>query len=190
MANVDSPSGFRPYKHYSGGVVRASAYKIASAYNADIFTGDLVKTTGTTKRVAVCVAGDRTVGSFNGCRYVASDGSVVFSPRWIASTATSGSVEATAYVYDDPNILFHTQVAGTLAEADIGLQGDMIATHAGDTATGQSGQEMDTTQGAGLVGLKLIDYVRDGVNEVGLNAKVLVLVNEHENGPTAATTSV
>jgi len=187
MANVDAPSGFRPYKHYHGGVVRQNAYKIASAYNTNIFNGDAVKSTGTTKRVAVATAGDRMAGIFAGCRYVASDGSVVFSKMWTASTATSGSAEATAYVYDDPNILFHCQYAGTLAETDVGQTGDMVSTHAGDSTTGQSGQELDTVTQAGL---RLVDYVRDGVNEVGLNAKVLVLINEHELGPTASTQAV
>lgn len=188
MANVDQPSGFRPYKHYSGGVIRSNPYKIASGYNTAIYSGDMVKTSpATNRRVAVCAAGDRMIGAFNGVRYIASDGSVVFSRHWTASTATSGSADATCYVFDDPNILFHTQYAGTLAETDIGTQGDMVSTHAGSATTGQSGQELDTV---GQAGLKLIDYVRDGVNEVGLNAKVLVLINEHENGPTASTQSV
>lgn len=188
MANIDAPSGFRPYKHTTGGVVgRTSMYRVASAYNTAIFSGDLVKSTGTTKRIAVATAGDRTLGPVWGFKYTATDGSVVFTNQWVASTATKGSAEATAYVYDDPKILFHCQYAGTLAETDIGQTGDMVSTHAGDTTTGLSGQELDTVTQAGL---KLIDYVRDGVNEVGLNSKVLVLINEHENMTTAATTAV
>lgn len=187
MANSNAPFGFRADKHYAGGTLRSNNYRIASGLSSDIFTGDLVKTTGTTRRVQAASAGNTVVGSFNGCRYVASDGSVVFTPRWVASTATSGSAEATAYVYDDPNILFQAQYSGTLAETDIGQQADMLASTAGNATTGLSGQQVDAV---GQNGLKILDYTRDDVNTVGQYTKVLVLINEHENGPTAGTIAV
>ena len=43
MANLDAPSGARPFRHLSGGMIRASEYKIASGTSSNIFTGDFVK---------------------------------------------------------------------------------------------------------------------------------------------------
>lgn len=187
MANANAPFGFEAVRHYAGGLVRSNFYRIASGLAANIYTGDLVKTTGTTKRVTVCTAGDRNVGVFRGTNYPASDGSIVFDKRWPTGTVTGGTVEAEAMVIDDPLVLFKAQYAGTLAETDIGQQADMLASTAGSATTGISGQQVDTV---GQAGLKVIDYVRDSRNEVGQYAKVLVLINEHENGPTASTTAV
>ena len=80
MANVDAPFGFRPVRTlggqpYSGG---RTEYAIASAYNTNIFTGDLVElhTDGTITVGAA--AQTNIVGVFDGCYYVNSDG----EPKW------------------------------------------------------------------------------------------------------------
>ena len=42
MANVNSPNGFTPAYHMSGGTIRPSEFEIASGTNASIFSGDVV----------------------------------------------------------------------------------------------------------------------------------------------------
>jgi len=121
MANRDAPMGLVPAYHLGGGCPsRNSGYKIASAYNTSIFHGDIVKLTGTGKEIALSTAGDVAVGVFAGCEYVATDGSVVFSKYWPASTVTNGSIAAKAYVYDDPDIVFKVQDSDAGAAVDIG----------------------------------------------------------------------
>lgn len=179
MANVDAPSGFKPHRHVSGGVIRASdSYKIQSAYGTALFTGDaVILSSGYLARAAD--NSSSLVGIFAGCKYRASDGSVVFSPHWVASTATLGSEDVTAYVYDDPNITFEVQCDTGTAYVDAthkGTQVDIELDHSGSTTTGLSGMEVDlgdTGTGQFLV-LGLID--RPG-NAAGANAKLEVKMN-------------
>ena len=62
MANTDQPSGFRPAYHMGGGVIRTTEYTIADSYNTSIFLGDLVKSTGTGRNIALATAGDVNLG--------------------------------------------------------------------------------------------------------------------------------
>jgi hypothetical protein len=182
LANTDYPFGFVPYNHGFGGTPgRGSEYRIASGLGSNIFTGDLVKSTGTGKNITVCAAGDTTVGVFNGCQYVAVDGSIVYAHYWPTGTTVKSGTEVIAWVYDDPAMFFTVQASGAFAAGDIGSLSDITA-GAGDTATGRSRFELDSTQiaQAGAEQLKIIDIVRDGSNEVGANAKLVVMLNEHE----------
>ncbi len=183
MANVDRKSGLTAVRHYGGGTVRANEYKVASALGSNIFTGDLVKSVGTDMTVTVCAAGDRAVGVFRGCQYFNSIGEVIFSAYWPTGTVTSGSVAAKAMVIDDPEVLFEVQ-ATTIAAGDVGNFADITAGTAGSTITGISGMQLDgatltatTATGGQLKVVALADRVG---NAYGSNAKVLVLINEHE----------
>ena len=178
MANSDAYSGFRPAYHFTGGTIREQEYTIADLYGSNILAGDMVKSTGTGRNIAVCVAGDRALGVFAGCRYVAANGDVVFRGYWPASTDAIGTI--VAYVYDDPWIVFEVQAGGTLgiAATDVNQMADMVSTHAGSTSTGRSGQEVDDV---GQLGLKVLGLIDRPANDYGVNAKVYVLINEHEN---------
>lgn len=179
MANSDSPRGFQPRRHAYGGQIRANSYPLASAYGSDIFTGDAVVLTSGKLAVATA-ASTGILGVFAGCQYTASDGSVVFSPYWAASTVTSGSGDAVALVYDDPGIIYRVQtdsgVAFVLATHNLTLA-DLIATHAGSTVTGQSGMEVrvGTDGDEQFLVLQLID---EPGNAVGTNAKVEVKMKD------------
>ena len=182
MANSNWPHGFIPYNNLTGMPGRGSEYRIASGQSGNIFTGDLVKSTGTGKGIAVAAAGDTVIGVFNGCQYVAVDGSVVYSHYWPTATTVKSGTEVIAWVYDDPLMLFECQASAAFAAADIGALSDMTAATAGSTLTGRSGQQLDSAQiaQAGAETLKIIDIVRDGDNAVGTNAKLVVMLNEHE----------
>jgi hypothetical protein len=179
MANLDAPSGARPLRHNSGGTIRTKEYKIASGSSTSIFTGDFVKLLST-GYIDVAAAGNRILGVFAGVKYTASDGTPKFAKYWPASTATLGSADAIAYVYDDPNIVFAIQGDGADAFTQIGNLAIILAT-AGSTTTGQSKMELDTSDiGSGTANLRILGLVDDPKNEWGTNAEQEVLIYEHE----------
>lgn len=178
MANLDAPNGFTPAYHLTGGTVRSSEMRIADQYATSIFSGDLVKlvATGT---IEVAAAGDSVVGVFAGCSYTAADGEVKFSKYWPASTDVKGAY-ATAYVYDDPKIVFRAQFDGASGIADIGQMADMVA-GTGNTTTGRSGQEISSTTGTATAQLRILDFVGSPGNDpASNNAEAFVQIVEHE----------
>ena len=191
MANLDAPAGARPYRHLSGGVIRASEYKIASGTNSNIFTGDIVKLLGT-GYIDVAAATDTPVlGVFAGVKYTASDGEVVYKKYFPTGTTTLGSADVTAYVYDDPNITFRIQSAGSADFADIGNLADHVA-GTGSTTTGQSGHEISGTTGTGTATFRILRLIDDPDNSAGTNGEFEVVIyehqlNEHVSGGSAST---
>lgn len=186
MANTDAPMGFRPRRLINGGTVPSvNAYPLASAYGSNIFTGDAVVLTSGKLAVATA-ASTGLLGVFAGCQYTAANGDIVFSPYWPASTATSGSVDAVGYVYDNPDTVFEVQtdsgVDFVLATHNLTLA-DLISTHAGSTVTGQSKQEIrvGTDGDEQFLVLQLID--RPG-NAVGTHAKVECRIKDHRLSST------
>ena len=181
MANVDAPNGAKPVRHLTGGVIRAREWKIIGDGNAssNIFTGDFVKLQSS-GYITVAAAGNRLLGVFAGCKYTASDGTPKFAKYWPASTTTLGSADATAYVYDDPNIVFAIQGDGTDAFTQVGNLANIVAT-AGSTTTGQSKMELDTDNiGTGTANLRILGITDDPKNSWGANTEQEVLIHEHE----------
>jgi hypothetical protein len=178
MANLDAPSGARPFRHLSGGMIRASEYKIASGTSSDIFTGDFVKLLST-GYIDVASAGNRILGVFAGVKYTASDGEVVYKKYFPTGTTTLASADVTAYVYDDPNITYRIQSAGSADFTDIGNLADHVA-GSGSTTTGQSGHEISGTTGTGTAGLRILRLIDDPDNSAGTNGELEVAIYEHE----------
>ena len=180
MANLNAPNGFTPVRHQNGGTVRYDGgYTIPSATAGNIFLGDVVQLVGTGKDIIVAAATDLLLGVFAGCRYTAANGDVVWAKEWVTTTATLGAVDAEAFVYTDPNIVYSVQCA-TIAEADVGLAADLVA-GAGNPATGVSGFTLDSTFGATGQFLTLgLASAPDGIYpaEYGAFARVEVLANE------------
>lgn len=179
MANVDSPMGFQPYRHLGGGVIRASGtYKIQSGYATALFTGDaVILSSGYLARAADNSA--TIAGIFAGCRYRDSDGSIVFKPNWVASTATLGSEDVQAYVYDDPKISFKCQTDTGTDYVDATHKGgvfDIELDHAGSTVTGLSGMELDLGD-TGTGQFQVVGLIDEPGNAAGTNAKLEVIMN-------------
>lgn len=181
MANVNAAKGLRPVRHYFGGTVRANDYALASGVAASIFYGDPVKSTGTTKQITVAAAGNTILGAFAGCFYSMADGEVRFSPYWAQSTPVLSGSAIVALVYDDPGTLFEIQASAGFAVTDVGTVADVVA-GSGNTSTGDSGFQLDsaTFSAAGSATLKVVELAPRPDNAYGTNAKVLVLINEHE----------
>ena len=178
MANVDAAFGAKPVRHLTGGVIRATEYKIVKEYAANVFTGDFVQLAAT-GYVQVGAATNRLLGVFNGCKYTASNGEIIFKRYWPADTATLSDGDVSAYVYDDPNIVFAIQSSGSTVFADIGNLGNHVVT-AGSTSTGQSKHEIDGTTGTGTAGLRVLGLYDEPKNAYGTNVVLETVIWEHE----------
>ena len=149
MSSTSAPFGFRASYHNSGQII-AKAYTIASGYAQNVFQGDPVKLTDDGVIQLGSSDGTRTgttdgillLGIFAGCQYTDALGVPTVSPYWPSGiTAT----EITAWVYDDPEILFAVQydnpgTAGTdTVQTAVGEQCDWtVASPGGSTRTGLS----------------------------------------------------
>ena len=180
MANVDAAFGARPVRHLTGGTVRANEWKIIGdgTSSTAIFTGDFVKL-GATGYIDAAAAGNRILGVFAGCSYTNSSGEQIFSKYYPASTTTQSSGDITAYVYDDPNIVFAVQSSGSADFADIGNLANHVA-GSGSTTTGGSAHEIDGTTGTGTAGLRILGLYNEPKNAYGTNGVLEAVIWEHE----------
>ena len=165
---VDAPYGLKPVKMISGspytGVTRQ--YRIASAYNTNIFYGDVVKlVTGGTVERDTADAAMTPIGVFMRCTFTDPGTSQpTFKQYWPASTVAS---DAMAYVVDDPNVLFKVAVvsSGTtmssLAITDIGANLQMVD-NTGSTTTGNSKIAANATSATtNTFPLRVVDVVTE-----------------------------
>jgi hypothetical protein len=188
MANTDAPNGFTPAYHLSGGTIRMKEYRIADGYATSIFNGDMVKLVAAGV-VEQADAGDSVVGVFAGCQYTQANGEIKFSKHWPASTDVAGSY-ATAYVYDDPMIVFTAQFDGASGIADIGQMADIVV-GTGNTSTGRSASEISSTTGTTTAQLRILDFVDSPDNDPASdNAVAYVQINEHEYNESAAASGI
>lgn len=175
MANVDNANGLRPVRHLTGGEIRASHYAIASAYNTNIFTGDVVEGVADGSIEIAEGANVDNLGVFAGVKYVNASNEQVFSQYWPANTVAT---EIEALVYDDPNIVFRAQ-ADTATAAAIHLLTDWDD-GAGSTATGNSGRELAVSSGATTgQSLRIIGKVEEPDNAWGQYVDLEVVFQEH-----------
>lgn len=180
MANVDAPKGLRPVRHLNGSPFNGAAnrYYVPASDGTAIFVGDPVKSGGSADAdgvasVAQAAAGDNIRGVVIGVEPV-TDESTFYR---VAST------ERYVFVVDDPDVIFEVQedgVGGALAAADIGLNADIVV-GTGSTVTGSSAVELDSSdKKTGTAQLRILGLAQRADNEIGTNAKVEVLINEHE----------
>jgi hypothetical protein len=185
---TNAPNGLRPVKKLDGSAWtgQTTSYPVASGYGTSLFKGDPV-TVLTDGTLGIGVAGSSVVGVFFGIQYTDAAGNIVNSPNWVASSTTRGSVTATAFVVDDPNVVFTIQesngsgAAGTpLALTDVGLNAN-FAVGTGSTATGNSGATLNNTTEAdtSTLNLKILSLDPYPGNVIGNFANWLVVINNH-----------
>lgn len=94
--------------------------------------------------IVPAAAGESFVGAFAGVEFTDTTGRRRVSNYWPANTAyQTGS--CVAYFYNDPNIVYEIQAAGSLAQTSIGDMADLSNTTAGSTTTGLSQCTLSTT---------------------------------------------
>lgn len=178
MANSNTPYGLRPVRHMTGGEIRTNAYVIDPTYTTAIFNGDPVEGVAG-GGIELAEAGNvDNIGVFAGCDYTDSTGAKQFSPFWPGTASCTG---ITAYVYDDPNIIFAIQTDATGAVAADVHNGADWEYVAGSTATGLSAVNLDISAGMATTGksLRILRVVDSPDNEEGAYADVEVIFNEH-----------
>lgn len=158
MANVDSRFGLKPIRHKSGAPYNgaANAYYVPSSYGTALYIGDPVVKTGTSNTAAVTAPGagrfnigtlpeinKATVGDAN--RVTGAIVGFAPLPTDLGKAYNPASTARVVFVADDPDLVFEIQADGAIPAASIGLNAVFIATHTGDTTTGLSGIELDTT---------------------------------------------
>ena len=175
MATTAAPYGLRPINLIGGQNFAGSTrqIKIASAYAANIFFGDIVAldANGTIVKVTnVGSAADQfpagVVGVFLGCSYTSPTLNYYLqSQYWPTGTVAS---DATAYVCDDPDTLFQIQANGSVAQTGLGLNYPVIQT-AGSTTTGDSKIALNAAGGVttSTVAFRLVDFVNGPFSTVG-----------------------
>lgn len=179
MSSTSQPFGLRP-AYSPSGVIRPTAYTIASAYGANLLQSQPVKigSDGTLQAAAI---GDRFIGSFQGVEFTDSDGRRRVSNKWTASTVAS---EIVAYATLDPSVVFEIQANGSVAVSDIGSQADVTTITAGSTTTGLSAVMLDTATltNSGNAMLRIINIAPGPDNAAGDSFTVVqVQVAEHQN---------
>ena len=197
MSSTSAAFGFRPSFHNSG-QMRPKAYTIASAYAANIFSGDPVKLTDNGVIQLGTSDGSRTgtvdgialLGVFAGCEYTDVTGKPTVSNFW-PSGITATNVRA--YVYDDPETLFDVQYtnpsAGTTVQADVGEECDWVPTApGGSTFTGLSATQLSAVQATS--GQFQITGFAYGLADSLTDAYVVATVRINEHHYKAAVNSI
>jgi hypothetical protein len=179
MANVDRVNGFR-LVDANGGVhnARVKRYNVAAAYATALFIGDAVKLGGSADATGVATveqaaAGDSMVGVIVG----------IDVDKAVPATEHPGYIPASTGGYvlvcDDPSAVYEVQEDGNIGVAGVGQVGDHVVA-AGNTTFGTSGMELaSTTVGTTGAGWHVLGYAQRPDNEIGTNAKLLVMINEH-----------
>lgn len=179
MSTTSQPFGLRP-AYSPSGVVRPTAYAIATGYASNILQNQPVKI-GTDGNIQAAAIGDRFIGTFQGVEFTDSDGRRRVSNKWTASTAATDIV---AYVTLDPTIVYEIQANGSIAVTDIGKQADFTTITAGSTVTGLSALMLDTATltDTGNASLRIIDIAPGPDNAFGDSYTVVqVQIAEHQN---------
>jgi hypothetical protein len=180
MSSVNAPFGLRPAKHPSG-VIRQESGTIASAYAANIFTGQPVKV-GTDGTIQAAAVGDFFVGSFQGCEYTPANGRRVVSNFWPANTVAT---EIVAYFTSDPEIVYEIQADGSIDRSEVGQQAD-FTNIAASNGLGMSTATMNATTSAATAGqLAVVGFGAEITNLPG-DAFTIVQVKIAEHQYAAA----
>lgn len=193
---VSAPYGLKPINLIGGQQFAGQTREIpiASAYNTNIFNGDIVTLVagGTVAKSTIQdesspVAG--LIGVFVGCSYTnPSTNQKVFAQYWPAGTVAS---DAVAYVVDDPDALFKVVLvasdvensANALTPAYLGQtvvgSNVTVVQNTGSTVTGDSKIGVYTPGGAGTAStpMRVVDVVPDTANSSGNFCELIVKFN-------------
>ena len=176
MSSSSAPFGLRPVMHQSG-VVRPSAYTIATGYATGILQNQPIKI-GTNGTIEAAAIGDRFIGTFQGVEYNDTLGKRIYSNQWIASTSATNIV---VYTTEDPLITYEIQSNAALAVANIGEQFDFTTISAGSTTTGLSQLMLDVASSAANASLRLINKASYPDNNWGDTYVIAqVQISEHQ----------
>lgn len=179
MAYADASFGFVPVRHRNGAPYNGAArpYWVDSSDTTALYIGDPVVMDGTSNTAEIKVAGVGVCppGTLPGCTRATAGATNRVTGVVVGVAATThesvpyraASTERVVWVADDPDLVFVVQADAAVATASVGLNTNVLFTHAGSTATGRSGAEIDATAAADATYQCLIlSAVNDPENEV------------------------
>lgn len=189
MANANTPFGMRPVYNSNGSAYNGNALlcAIAATEGTATFVGDPVKLAG---------SADSTTGVPTVLQAAATDaiyGVIVgFEPNRADLTLVHRVASTLRYCYVcvDKGVVYEIQedsVGNNLAVTEVGLATDIVV-GSGSTVTGLSAVQLDSSDTGTAAGqIRILGLVRRPDNEIGTNAKWLVVINESQ---LAVTTDV
>jgi hypothetical protein len=175
MATTATPYGLKPVKRVDGMPYAGatSQYLIDPAgYNTNIFNGSVVYinangyiqiVTGTGADATTndwptgSTSSTGALGVFVGCSYINAQGQQIYAQYYPANT--TGVV--TAYVVDDPMVLFQAQLDGTATQAAVGANTFFAAaqsTSTGSTQNGNSTSALESTTVTTSAALRIVAF--------------------------------
>jgi hypothetical protein len=190
---VDAPYGLKPI-NLIGGQVFAGAtrqFQINPAgFAGNIFYGDVVKLVSTgylEKDTGQATA--TPVGIFLGCSYVNAQGQTIFAQYYPTGYAAPTGTVISAFVADDPDVLFKAVLVSGQTEDGNGL----TPTYLGRTVIGSNAELVQNTAS---LPIRIVDVVPDTANSSGLFVEVIckwnapyVVSATTESGGVYTTTS-
>lgn len=189
MSAIASYFGVKAVNHPSGVVRQKTLEGFTSIPASAVYKGDLIKLTGDGYIASIITANDAACGIFEGCEYIAADGTPVLSPYWPASLSGVTGIKW-HYTPFDPGMECEIQAGGSIAVTAIGDSADMVIA-AGNTNTGISGSYMNTTlKNAAAVGnFRIVGIGRQADNAWG-DSYTIVRVQIAKNQFLAETNSI
>lgn len=187
MANADKATGLTPIGTLSGADYRGYMRRVVFAVGDTVacFIGDRVKLTGTLDAtgkipvVAQCALTDAAIGVLQSLEPNGADEGSLSKIHRLASTARTG------FIVVGGDILYSVQEdsVGNDIEITEGNWNAEIVVGTGDTITGISGSEIDSTSAAQTATLAVrLHYVIDSPdNALGTNANWAVTLNDYQN---------
>ena len=180
MANKDAAFGFKPTRHLTGGQIRAEEYAIAANYGSAIYTGQVVEAVAAGGIEAAAAGDTQIAGVFGGVFYTdPTTSKPTFKPFYAASTNAS---DLKATVYADPYIVYEAQHDGTGTAAMNNSCFDFVGV-GGNTTTGMSTSELDTSESGTSGNFKQIGISKDPENSdtgsANANAYCVFNTGEH-----------
>ena len=178
MAYADASFGFIPIRHRNGAPYNGAAtpYWVDSSDGTALYIGDPVIIDGTsnTSDIEVPGVGKFPAGTLQGVTRATAGATNrvtgvvvgVGADTRDALVYRAASTERVVWVADDPDLVFMVQADGALATASVGLNTNILFTHAGSTSTARSGAEVDATAAADATyQAQILRFVNDPQNE-------------------------
>ncbi|WP_290688545.1 hypothetical protein [Haematobacter sp. UBA3484] len=185
MANGNFPAGLQPRCYLSGAPYNGAmnTYFIPATDATAVYVGGLVKLAGSADADGIpTVTGNVATGD-TVCGVMMGIGR---PPAFTGTNYRAASTGTYVLVADDPRLVFEVQedsVGGALAAADVGMVADLIGFTSGNTFTGLSAIQIDTSTkiapGDGTADVFIWRLEQTPDNEFGANAKVMVKLNNH-----------
>lgn len=136
MTAVSAPFGFRPAYHPTG-LERAKKYAIAGGYATALrkFQPVTLNTNGT---IVTAAAAADIKGILAGVEFIDANGKPNLQPNWPAGQTVLAGTVPTAWVWDDPEIVYEVQANGPVPQTAVGDQADVVNVANGSDQTGLS----------------------------------------------------